>query len=366
VLIGVDAVSFAGPKTGIARYLHETLSWMMTIAPDVDFLLYSPAPIDVTFSPGSWRTHVPPSRRPLAPGRWLRETLPKMLADDQVDAYWGQNQMMPSRWLRACRKVLTVHDLAGFVCPGTMRLSHRLSWCLNMQAAVREADAVVAVSNATARLIAVYCGVPATRTTVIYPGYSPDLVPVSVSVARHEVKARFGLPDSFILTVGTLEPRKDHITLLEAVTRNVDLPLLAVVGGIGWRSQRIARLVRKAEAASRVRYLGRVSDMDLAALYGAARVMVYPSFYEGFGSPIVEAMACGCPVLCSWSSSLPEVGGGAVRYFHPGDTDDLARQFRGLLGSEGTLSGMRSRGFEQAAAFSYARTAEQILDVMRG
>jgi alpha-1,3-rhamnosyl/mannosyltransferase len=169
-----------------------------------------------------------------------------------------------------------------------------------------------------------------------------------------------------MLTVGTLEPRKDHATLLEAIGHGSCFPPLVIAGAVGWNSRGILRLVRKAENDGRARYLGRVSDEELAVLYRAARVMIYPSLYEGFGLPVLEAMASGCPVLCSWSSSLPEVGGRAACYFRAHDAHDLANKLGELLPDNRRLAEMKARGIEQAAKFSFSSAAEQTLGVLHG
>lgn len=366
MLIGVDAVALAGPKAGVARYLRETLSHMIAEAPGVSFVLYSPVPIDAQLPVGDWCVRVPKKGRPPVPGVWLRDTLPRMIAEDRADVFWGQNQMMPSRWFRPCRRVLTVHDITGSIFPEALRLGHRLSWCLNFRAAVRSADVIVAVSIATASLLSKHVGVPVDSLSVVYPGRTREIEPVARAAARREVAERFALPDSYILTVGTLEPRKDHPTLLAALDRTAGLPLLVIAGGVGWRSRGILEQVRRAERKGRARYLGRVSDRDLGILYSAARLTVYPSFYEGFGSPVAEAMACGSPVLCSWSSSLPEVGGSAACYFRPHDSSHLALQLRTLLNDDVRLSEMGFSGVRQAAKFAYHDTAEQMLDLLRG
>jgi alpha-1,3-rhamnosyl/mannosyltransferase len=236
----------------------------------------------------------------------------------------------------------------------------------NFRAAVRAADLVVADSRATAHLVRHLVGTAASQVVVVPAGRSSGLDPVDPASARQQVSERFGPPEEFMLAVGTLEPRKDHATLLQAVKRGGSVPLLVIAGSIGWRSRGILGLVRRAESEGWARYVGRVSDHELASLYSAARLTLCTSIYEGFGLPVLEAMACGCPVLCSWSSSLPEVGGVAARYFRPRDPDDLSRQLRSVLGDQGLLSEMRARGLAQSARFSFSRAARQLLDVLHG
>jgi glycosyltransferase involved in cell wall biosynthesis len=289
-----------------------------------------------------------------------------MIAEDGIDVFWGQNTVMPMRLARPCRRVLTVHDVTGFVVPRTMQFAGRLYWNLDFRAAVRSADAIIAVSSATAHLLCRLLGVGREQVRVIYEGCSLRPGAGVQSTDGRDVVSRLGLPAEFMLTVGTLEPRKDHATLLAAIERGSGFPPLAIVGGPGWNSRGILRLVRDAERDGRAIYVGRVSDEDLAGLYRAARIMVYPSLYEGFGLPVLEAMVCGCPVLCSWSSSMPEVGGTAACYFRPGDAADLASRLKELLRDDERLADMRSRGIERASKFNLKSAAEQTLHVLHG
>ena len=366
MLVGVDAVAFLRVSAGVSRYLREVLDRIMVLSPEDEFVLYSPKPIAAPLSHGRWHLRVPDCKRIRFPGHWLRDTLPRMVAEDGVAVFWGQNTTVPLRLVRPCRRVLTAHDVTGMVCPRTMLFRLRLTWCLNFRSAVRAADVVVADSLATGRLLCKLTPLPPKRIVVVYPGNSSALISLPSDVARRVVTERFSLVGDFMLAVGTLEPRKDYPPLLRALRATRGAPLLVIVGAMGWNCRGILRAVREAEADGLVRYLGRASDEELSALYSAALVTIYPSFYEGFGLPVLEAMACGCPVLCSWSSSLPEVGGRTASYFRPRDGDDLARRLTGLLSDERRLAEMRAMGRVQAARFSFDRTAEQMLAVLRG
>jgi alpha-1,3-rhamnosyl/mannosyltransferase len=141
-------------------------------------------------------------------------------------------------------------------------------------------------------------------------------------------------------------------------------PLLVVVGQPGWRCGHIVRELELWQQRGRVRLLRNVDDSDLRMLYSAAMLMVMPSLYEGFGSPVVEAMACGCPVLCSWSSSLPEVGGQAARYFCSDDPFDLAKRLKEVTEDRAELERMAAEGMRQAKRFSYELAAQQMLELM--
>ena len=364
--IGVDAFTFAGLEAGVSRYLTEVLTVLMRASPQDEFTLYSPVPIVVPSLPRTCEVRLPRGWRKVVPGFWSLDTLPRLVCADEIEVFWGQNSTLPLRLRRPCRRVLTVHDLTTMVFPETMDAKQRVSSGVRLRALVRAADTIVADSHATARLLNRLLSVSMSKIEVVHLGCTGAIGPLPAGVARRAVRERFALPDDFMLTVGTLEPRKDHATLMEALTLKKGLPLLVIVGGVGWKSRSIVSLVEAAEAKGLVRFLGRVTDSELAALYGAARLLVYPSLYEGFGLPVLEAMVCGCPVLCSWSSSLPEVGGRAARYFRPHDARDLAGRLDELVSDESRAAEMRARGFAQAARFGYDRAARELFKLFHG
>jgi glycosyltransferase involved in cell wall biosynthesis len=341
------------------------LANMMTVVPEIEFWLYSQRPLEVPLPRGNWRVRLDARSAWTPYPLWLQQHCPSLLATDRVDAFWGQNHMLPLKLRHSCFRLLTVHDLTAVLFPHTMSRVSRLTSRVYFRNAVRAADWVLADSQATARLARTYLGAQTSRTTVIYPGCSSGITPVPKAQARALVSSKFGLPSDYLLTVGNIEPRKAHVSLLSALDVLPGAPVLVIAGSLGWRCRRILNEIDRYERTGRVRFLGRVDDADLAGLYSAAVLMVYPSFYEGFGLPVLEAMTCGCPVLCSWSSSLTEVGGVAARYFRPHDVADLARRLSMLLNDDSLLAGMRTRGVEQAAHFSYDKAARELVGLLR-
>ena len=180
------------------------------------------------------------------------------------------------------------------------------------------------------------------------------------------VRRRYGLPDEFLIHVGTIEPRKNLTRLVEALHRlraAGSLVPLVVVGGKGWLYDDFFRRLEELEMRDAVHFPGYVPQDDLPALYGAARVAAMPSVYEGAGLPVVEAMACGTPVVCSNASSLPEMGGEAARYFDPYDVGAMAEAIRAVWTDADQRAEMRKRGLVQAAKFSWDQAAAQTLAV---
>ena len=364
--VGIDAVPFAFEQAGIGRYLGSMLEEMQAADPSIEFLLYSPWPIDVPMRKGNWHLRIASGRLARRPSLWVQTKLPGMLAADKVDAFWGQPTNLPIRIKRACFRILTIHDLVPYVRPESMRLRSLLRMRLILGPVARAADALVADSEATAASACRYLGIRRERVSIVYAAAQSVFRQIPRGEAGAAVAERFGLSGGYVLCVSTIEPRKDHLTLLRAMESMSGAPLLVLAGGVGWRCRSIVEQIRAQEDGGRVRYLGRVEDESLVALYNAARLSVYPSLYEGFGLPVLESMACGCPVLCSDSSSLPEVGGDSARYFRTGDDVSLCAELRRLLGSQSELESMSKSGLARAGMFSFRRAAEQLLDVIRG
>ncbi|MFO7675238.1 MAG: glycosyltransferase family 1 protein [bacterium] len=370
--VGVDVSVLAWPHTGIARYLGNMLTQMLPRSSGLEFFLYSARPVGVGFD-GRWRLRAHEGVGGTVASYWIQQICPRWMSEDGIDVFWGQNYMLPLRLRRPCRRVLTLHDLTGLLMPWTMPARRRLNFRLFQQRAASASDCLVAVSQATARLARVCLGVPPSKLRVVLEGCDASFAvppggrvkPRATENAREAVRRRFALEPGFLLAVGTIEPRKGHATLFGALRSLPDAPVLAVAGGLGWRYREILGEMKELEATGRVRYLGRVDDEELVDLCRAAGLLVYPSLYEGFGLPVLEAMACGCPVVCSRSSSLPEVGGDAVRYFTPGDGADLARILQEVLGRPAELEEMRTAGLRRAQSFSFGRAADEMMTILR-
>jgi glycosyltransferase involved in cell wall biosynthesis len=268
-------------------------------------------------------------------------------------------------YLAGIGKVFTLHDLTVSICPETHSPLNR--WFSNAMVPrfMNYADAIIAVSESTKRDAIRIASIPGEKITVIPHGVNERFRPVP-DTERLEVRARYGLPEHFLLTVGTIEPRKNLGMLLDVVKalgeEGKDVKLV-VAGKKGWRSQPFFDQLRSLGLGGQVMLTGSIPENDLPALYSAADLFLFPSLYEGFGLPVLEAMACGVPVLCSDQSSLPEVAGDAAVLLPPHDMHAWMQTVKALLSNEALLAELAEKGLRRSQAFTWEKTAQLTWEV---
>jgi glycosyltransferase involved in cell wall biosynthesis len=282
-----------------------------------------------------------------------------------VDLFHATDHLLP--YFRRIKSVFTLHDLIFLFHPETHKPLNRWFLTLMMPRFLRAADAVIAVSECTKRDAIRFYRIPEEKISVIYEGVNPRFRPADPETIA-AVRARYNLPEHFILYVGTIEPRKNLTALLEAfhhLLATHDLRLV-IVGKKGWLYEGFFRRLRELGLGDRVIFTGYVPDEDLPAIYSAADLFVFPSLYEGFGLPVLEAMACGTPVICSNTSSLPEVAGDAAFLVDPTDVCSLAGAMEQALTDEHLRSELMAKGLERARWFTWEKAAAKTLEVYRG
>ena len=308
-------------------------------------------------------------RRVIRPPRlWTHIGLRRELRRDPPDVVFIPAHVVP--WRCPVPAVVTVHDLGHLYFPEAHRLRDRLYLDWSTRYSARRAAGVVADSQSTKRDLIERYQIPADKITVAYPGVNPLLKPVRDPAALAAIRARYGLPERYILHVGTLQPRKNLSRLLEAYARlRAQLfdgpPALVLAGRLGWLYDDLFRQVERLGLSEHVLFPGHVPpDHNLAALYSAARVYVFPSLFEGFGFPVVEAMRCETPVVCSNTSSLPELAGDAALSVPPTDVEALTTALLRVLTDEELRREMVRRGRAQAARFTWGACAEHVWAVL--
>jgi glycosyltransferase involved in cell wall biosynthesis len=298
----------------------------------------------------------------------LRLPLPIQWIVGRLDLFHSPDFVLPP--LGRTPAVLTVHDLSFLRVPEHFVPSFRAYLETAVPRAVRRATLILADSKSTKHDLGQLLHVPQERIQVLYPGVEPRFRPIQVEEALERVRTRYKLPEHFILGLSTLQPRKNFDGLVRAFSRlladsgdGFKSLHLVIAGGTGWMSEGAVDLVQRLGLGSRVHFTGFVKDGDLPALYTLASVFAFPSWYEGFGLPILEAMACGTPVVAADNSSLPEVVGQAGLLVKAEDSDALAQSLYRLLADRELRARLIVAGQQQARQFAWESAARQLLEV---
>lgn len=371
--IGIDATAAYEQSAGIGRYVRELIG---ALAAEDSITPYR------LFVAGATRNRLPPPPGPNFSWRPTRITplwfarlwhrlqvpLPVEVFTRRVRLFHATDFTLPPV-LPGTPTLLTVHDLSFVRAPETATPVLKVYLDRVVPRSVARATHILADSQATKDdLIALY-GTPPDKITVLLSGVSPHFRPVEDRAARREVRARYGIPPQpYIFSVGTVQPRKNYTRLMEALARlgpDAAEIHLVIAGGRGWLDSPIYGAVKSLGLEGRVHFTGFVEDADLPALYSDALCLAYPSLYEGFGFPVLEAFACGTPVVSSTLSSIPEVAGDAALLVDPYDVDALAAALRRLLSDPGLRAELIARGARQASQFTWGRTARHLREIYR-
>ncbi len=364
--IGIDARLVHYQRAGIGQYTVRLTQALAKLDGDDEFVTLQSrkdhAPLVASDRVRRHAMWTPPHHRL---EQWA---LPLELQRLKLDLLHCPDFIPPFR--RACPAVITVHDLAFLRFPGLLTPDSERYYG-QIGRAVASADAIIAVSESTRRDLAALVGADEKKITVVHEAAGSAFRP-SPAAAVHAAKERYGIGGSYILFVGTIEPRKNIPFLLQAYARmrdgwprTADLPRLVLAGKKGWLYENIFAVLEELDLGDNVVCTGGVAVDDLPALYTGALCFVMPSLYEGFGLPVLEAMSCGTPVVASNTSSLPEVAGDAALLVDPQDLVGLAAALHHVCQDDDLRRQMSARGMAQAARFSWERAAHETLAVYR-
>ncbi|MBN1936407.1 MAG: glycosyltransferase family 4 protein, partial [Anaerolineae bacterium] len=367
----LDARTATPHFPGIGRYVTNLARALLPeLSPDERLTVLYDAAVNPAGSMQPWP--VSPQFRviPLSPspfGLAQQWVIPRLLKQLGADLYHSAYYLMPYR--PGVPTVLTVYDVIPLRFPAQSTLQARLLFRWATRLALRAAQQVVAISETARRDFIRHFRVLPERITAIPLATDPAFCPQGPQVVS-AVRARYGLPEQFVLYLGSNKPHKNLVRLIEAwklATRSSQLATFSLIIAGAWdvRYPEPHRRVEVLGLQDTVRFLGPLPEADLPALYSAATVFAFPSLYEGFGLPVLEAMACGAPVVCSNTSSLPEVAGEAALIFDPYDTNAIAGVLVQLCADADLRADLCARGLARATFFSWQRTAEETLKVYR-
>jgi len=358
----LDARAATDHFPGIGRYVVNLAHALVKVAPDLHLsLLCDPSAATRLALPDLPRVDCPASPFSLRQ-QWV---VPQQLRYLQVTLYHSPYYLMPYR--PGVPTVFTCHDLIPLRYPQYFSAAQRLIYRLAHTLALKTASVTIAVSQATqADLLRCFRFAPQ-RVVVIPEAADAHFMPQPIE-RINALRAKYALPEQYVLYFGSNKPHKNMVGLVKAwqvLNTKYQIPntKLVVAGHWDERYPEAIRVVEEADLKGKVVFLGPVDEADLPALYSGATLFTFPSLYEGFGLPVLEAMACGTPVVCSSTSSLPEVAGDAALLVNPLDVDGLAQAIGQLWSDEGLREDVRARGLAQAARFSWAQTARETLAV---
>lgn len=359
-------------KSGVGQYVLALSRALLDMGDDLQLVLLALEEDVPLFNFAKGRAEIvtvsEKYRRAVRNILWHHSALPSILRQSEIDVLHVPSYRRMVGWA-PCARVATIHDLAPFHVRGKYDPARMFYGRVVVKHLARRQDEIIAISRNTAKDIERFFGIPVSRQNVIHNGIDHvRFQPGDVSAASAEVAIRWKLDAPYFLYISRLEhPAKNHVRLFEAFNRfkaRTGSPWLLALGGGDWPG---ADLIRSSAACSPhhrdIRFLGFVPDEALTALYRAAGTMVYPSLFEGFGFPPIEAMACGCPVLCSTRGALAEVVGEAAEILDPEDMDGMADGLTRLASDAARREELRRMGLSHASRFDWRINATDVLSV---
>lgn len=369
--IALDYTPALKQSGGIGRYARELTGALASIDRSNTYRLFAAGSksAELPELPGenfSWRsTRI--SSKWLA-RLWHRAGIPLPIETitGPIDLYHATDFVLPPT-RSGTRTLLTVHDLSFVRVPSAASPSLKAYLDAVVPPSVEAADYILADSEATKADLTELYDAPAKKITVLYSGVNPRFHPVDDAESLQRMRQKYGLANiSYILSVGTVQPRKNYSRVVEAlaVLRKAGHDLHYVIaGGSGWLEDELGATIERNGMGDYLHLLGLVDDADLPALYSGARMLALASLYEGFGLPVLEAMACGTPVITSNLSSLPEVGGNAALLVDPRDSGAIHDAILRLETDDATRMRLIKAGYQQAERFSWVRAARQLKSI---
>lgn len=377
--IGINSLQIRGAKSGVGQYIFCLLEQLLPLAPDIDFINYANIYnqqnykfLEPNYKLMQWGTqHKSKTLRLL----YEYAFLPAQLKKDQLALFHAPSNLLPLR--KVCPYIVTIHDMSYFVNSSRYPRAKLLYWKAITKRTIKLADLILTVSHYSKQDILRFFDYPAEKIIAIHSAPHKIFRRINDNKILEEFLHKYHLSrKDFILNVGTLEPGKNQKNLIFAFDKLLKKlrssqtlePLnssnsltLVIVGDKGWFYDDIFQAVARLNLHEKVLITGHVSDEELLYFYNCAKMLVFPALNEGFGLPVLEAMACGTPVIASNTSALPEIAGNAALFIDPYDIDKIAEAMARLLCEENLRADLIQRGLERVKKFDWQKTAQQTL-----
>lgn len=365
--IGINARYLQRTITGIERYILETLNHLLKIDRKNNYSLFLSsqrqipdiiqAP-NITFNYTTTNTEAR-LRRII----WEQLTLGKEILKRKIDIFHGPSFVVP--FLKSCKNIITIYDLAFLASPESFTIITRLYFKIFLTPSIYLADHIIAISQATKKDIIKYFKINPEKISIVYGALSPSIKKVINKNILQETKKKYNLPDKYILFTGLISPRKNIVRALHAYARiHIEIPhKFVITGKKGWLYNDVFKTVKKLNLEKKVIFTGYVPDNDLCALYTLSDIFIFPSLYEGFGLPILEAMTCDAPVITSNISSMPEVAGNAALLVNPYNIQEITEAIKKLYTDKKLRQTLIKKGRNQIKKFTWKKSAQETLKI---
>lgn len=361
MLLGIDASrALSDAPTGTEYYSRALIDALLRAECAFRFRLYTRSIPPLDFFPLTNNYEI---RALPFPRLWTHLRLSYEMLTRAPDALFVPSHVLPP--IHPHNSIVTVHDLGYKYFPDAHKALARAYLNVSTRWNVNAARIVLADSNATRDDLVKFYNTPTEKIRVVYPGFNAEIFkPVRNADEIARVQRTYALPEKYVISVGTIQPRKNYARLVEASAQLPDEYSLVIVGKKGWQYDSLMARVRELRLDARVKFLDYAPLQDLPALYAGAQCAVFPSLYEGFGFPVLEAQACETALVCANTSSLPEVAGEGAEFFDPLNVRDMARALQFVLDNDARRTELIARGRENVERFAWTRAASEILEIV--
>ncbi len=366
--IAIDAHSVGTQLGGNETYATNLIESLAEIDHTNRYTLYVTRQSAIDRFANRWPNFTVKQTLPHTPIVRIPVTLSAELRKHPVDVLHVQYTAPP---FCPCPVVTTIHDLAFEHLPETFKRRSWMQLRLTVRHTARRAAEIITVSEYSRQDISATYGISPERITVTPEAASPQFIRITSETELQNVRRKYGIERDYILALGSIQPRKNLVRLIEAYTylserhSDMELPRLVIAGKKGWLESEVFRVAKASAAAHDVVFTGYVPDSELPALYSGALCFIYPSYFEGFGLPVLEAMQCGTPVITGNRTSLPEVAGAAGLLIDPFDSQSIADGIAHLLRNPAVRDDLSRRGLERVKLFDWRKTAKQTLQIYK-
>ena len=365
--VGIDATALPAQPVGAGNYIIQFIKTLARISTNYELIIFAHQnKRDLFEIPDDTNLHweLVADKSPMRRLLWEQTSFPGLVRRAGIDLLHSLHYTQPV--LLKCPSIVTIHDMTFFLFPQLHTRPKRFFFPNAIRTSVRRADALVAISESTRQDSIRLLGVPPEKIFTTQLGVNDEFGVINDQKLLDRVQEKYKLPKAFILYVGLVEPRKNVPALIRAYKSLVDGGIqydLVIVGRYGWMYQEVFKQTEELGLQDRIQFTGYVPQFDLPIVYNLASLFVYPTRYEGFGFPALEAMACGTPVITSRVSSLPEIVGDAGVLVSPEDEQALAAAMGEVLSDKSLFDRLRKKGIQRAKYFTWERTALETLKV---